>query len=479
MSQSLPQTSTTAAEPLPAALRGQFSTALEGLAWPAFATGRPAVLLALLAQLEWTQWLPAPALRRLQLSQLRLLLNHARASVPFYRDRLPTLGTELDEATWLAVPILRRPEIQAAGDELRSGALPASHGGIDEIFTSGSTGKPVRVLRSEAWNLFWRAQTLRDHFWHRRDLGGLLAVIRNSTKGEALYPEGERMASWSGAYRRLLKTGPAVSLNILSTTAEKAEWLQRQQPDFLLTHPTVDYDVAAHCLEQGIVLPKLKQVITISENLRPGVRDMVRSAWGIGIADLYSTRETGYIALQCPDHEHYHMQSEGMMVELLDEAGRPVGPGEIGRVVLTPLHNFAMPLIRYEIGDYARLGPPCACGRGLPVLSDIQGREQGMLTLPNGERRWPLLSSKDIGAILQLAPVRQYQFVQRSLTLLEMKLAVARPLSPGEAQALIGWAKGKFGREFEVALSFHEELPRTAAGKFHDFLSDLPARPAP
>ena len=76
-------------------------------------------------------------------------------------------------------------------------------------------------------------------------------------------------------------------------------------------------------------------------------------------------------------------------MEVLDNHGRPCKEGETGRVVLTDLHNFTMPLIRYEIGDYAEVGPPCACGRGLPVLARILGRSRNMLTLPAGDRIWP------------------------------------------------------------------------------------------
>src|SRR3546814_13116510 len=81
-----------------------------------------------------------------------------------------------------------------------------------------------------------------------------------------------------------------------------------------------------------------------------------------------------YLALQCPEHEHYHVQSEAVLLEVLDEEDRPCRPGEVGRVVVTPLTNFAMPMIRYAVGGLAAVGAPCPCGRGLPVLTRILGR---------------------------------------------------------------------------------------------------------
>ena len=126
-------------------------------------------------------------------------------------------------------------------------------------------------------------------------------------------------------------------------------------------------------------LPGLREVRTLGEASTPDLRALCREAWGVPLVDVYSAEEVGYIALQCPEHEHYHVQAESVLVEILDERGAPAPPGETGRVVVTDLHNFAMPLVRYEIGDYAEVGEPCACGRGLPVLRRIVGRVRNML----------------------------------------------------------------------------------------------------
>jgi phenylacetate-coenzyme A ligase PaaK-like adenylate-forming protein len=96
--------------------------------------------------------------------------------------------------------------------------------------------------------------------------------------------------------------------------------------------------------------------------------------WDVPLTDLYAADEAGCIALQCPDHEHYHVQSESVLVEVLDVEGRACAPGAVGRVVVTTLQNFAMPLVRYDIGDVAEAGDPCPCGRGLPVLRRIARR---------------------------------------------------------------------------------------------------------
>ena len=368
--------------------------------------------------------------------------------------------------------MLRRADVQSAGEDLHSRRVPRDHGRLSDIFTSGSTGRPIRAMRSELSLLFWSAFTLRDHLWHKRHLAGKLATIRSSGEGEDLYPKGGVARYW-GSSRRAFDTGPSVSLNINSTTRQQVDWLQRENPDYLLTHPTNVQRLADHCIREGIRIPNLREVQTISEILRPEVRVACREAWGVPVSDMYTSREVGYMALQCPDHEHYHVQAEGVLLEVLDEDGRACGPGQVGRVIVTQLQNFAMPLLRYDVGDYAEVGEPCPCGRGLPVLARILGREQNMLTLPSGAKRWTLLSSHDIRAFLAMAPIRQYQFVQKTPTSMHVRLVVERRLNEAEETSLGQWAVEKFGYPFRVTFEYLDDLPRQPSGKFQDFVSDV------
>ncbi len=461
----------------------QVVSAVEGISWPGIPAANGAALLSILFQLEQSQWWSAERLLDHQRRQLTVLLAHAAERVPFYRERLKGGLSALPEAgdwtkAWRLIPILRREAIQAAdaSEAMLADSLPSGHGEWREIFTSGSTGKPIRSVRSQLWELIWSAFTLRDHLWHRRDLGATLAAIRESGAGKAPWPEGATSSSWGYSTDAVVATGTLVGLNITTPIEQQVEWLLRQDPDYLLTHPSIAKLLAEACLERGVRPRRLQQVITISETLKPGVREAVRNAWGVPLADIYSTREAGYLALQCPDHEHYHVQSEGVFLEVLREDGTPCSPGEVGHVIVTPLHNLAMPLIRYDIGDLAEVGPPCPCGRGLPVLRRVLGRTQNMLLLPSGERRWPLLSSSDIAAMTAAAPpVRAYQIVQKALDRIELRLVVARTLSSTEEKALVAWVRSKFGPAFGVDFAYLPELPRTVAGKFEDFVCEAVA----
>lgn len=449
-----------------------FESALPDIAWPAAVSGRGMATLSLLFQLERTQWWPADRLREAQQAQLRRLLDHAGRNVPFYRRRLGTLADADGEAFWQGwreLPLLTRQDVQQAGNDLMSRALPDGHGELTEVYTSGSTGRPIHAVRSDLWLLMWSAVTVREHLWHGRDFSGKLAAIRESTPGKALQPDGERHEHWGFSTAEIFRTGPCVSLNITTPVDDQLQWLAREEPDYLLTHPTMLDRLLRRSAETGLRPRKLRQVLTISEILPPGLRELCRAGWNAPVVDTYSAREAGYLALQCPDTDHYHLQSETALVEILDRGGRPCAPGEIGRVIVTPLHNLAMPLVRYDIGDHAEAGAPCPCGRGLPVIRRILGRRQNMLRTAEGER-WPLLSSDDIGRLLALAPIRQYQFAQTHADRIEVRLQAARALTEGEKRGVVDWARAKFGEGFRIDLAFPAELLRTTSGKFEDFV---------
>jgi len=136
---------------------------------------------------------------------------------------------------------------------------------------------------------------------------------------------------------------------------------------------------------------------------------------------LAGAMASGIIALQCPVSGLYHAQSESLLVEVLNDEGQPCKPGEVGRIVITDLHNFATPLIRYEIRDYAEVGPPCPCGRGLQTFSRIMGRRRNMVVFPNGERHWPLVGAY---RFREVADIKQYQVIQHALDDIEVMLDV-------------------------------------------------------
>lgn len=447
-------------------------TTIQGIDWPALPATAGACRLAAVFQMEQSQWWPEEKIRKHQFKQVDALLRHAVKHVPYYRNMLgkKMQKTMISEQQWLDIPLLTRDKLQQAGNSLHTDVLPPSHGRVKMQRTSGSTGKPVEALTTDITGFFWNVFTIRDHVWHKRDFGCKLAVIRHIPNKKAKPPHGMRSQNWGSSTDGLIETGSCVAINIHTPLSEQAAWLQREDPDYLLTHPSILQELALHCQREGIQLPSLREVRTLSEAQPDGLRELCRSVWGVELVDVYSSIELGYLALQCPDHEHYHMQSEGVFLEVLDDDGKPCLPGQIGKVVATSLHNFAMPLIRYELGDFAEVGEPCSCGRGLPVIKRILGRYRNLITLPDGERCWPKFGMADI---LKVAPVLQFQAIQHTIQEVEFLLVMESPLNDDDKQKLVEMFKSNLHPDMDISVREVYEIARSASGKYEDFMSKL------
>ncbi len=454
------------------------SETLSGIHWPRLPGTGAKALGPILAQFKQAQWLPVETLLANQLVQLHSLLSHAQANVPYYQRRIggelfdPMFGLTLEN--WRRLPILKRSDIQDNAADLVSQKIPRAHYPLGETQTSGSTGQPVKVIGTAASRIFWSAVTMRDHYWHRRDFTGKLCSIRAIAADSGSVARGEDHANWGWPAAKLHQTGASAVLSLGTDVGAQAAWLAERNPQYLLTYPANLAALAEYFRANGMALPKLKEIRTIGEMVSAKLRDKCRETWGVSIVDNYSSQEVGYIALQCSEGELFHVQSETIMVEVLDDAGNPTPPGEVGRVVVTGLHNFAMPLIRYEIRDYAEPGEPCPCGRGLPTIRRVVGRLRNMLVLPHGESRWPLTGFHDFRDI---APIRQYQLVQKSLKLIEARFVTDRPLTVAEEDRLRSVMQNALGHPFDIFFQYFDEMPATAGGKFEEFISEVSVAP--
>lgn len=448
---------------------------VSGVSWPALPSPHAAMLLALQSQFMQSQWWSREQLLAHQLRQAQLLLRHAWETVPFYRHRLPVdLSAPLTIEQWQRIPILTRRDIQDAGASLHSTRLPPQHGKTHKTQTSGSTGEPVQMLGTELTRLFWDAFALRDYHWHSSDFSASFAAIRIFPGKLGAPPDGSHAKDWGGAVACVHGTGPALALSLTADVETQACWLQRHNPGMLLTYPTNLHELLENSAVHAWRLPRLTLVRTVGETLPPALRVRCREVWGVEIVDTYSSQEFGYLALQCPHCPQggtYHAMAEGALVEILDSAGNPCLPGEVGRLVITSLHNFAQPLIRYEIGDYAEVGQPCACGRGLPAIARFVGRSRNMLTLPDGRRHWPLVGFAEFRKV---APIRQYQMVQRTCEEIETRWVVERPLRLDEEANLSKVIQEALGYPFRLTFVYYDgEIPRTQGGKFEEFVSHV------
>ena len=409
-------------------------------------------------------------LNRYLAERLQVLVEHTGEQNAFYRTRLRAAGWRPGQAlspeVWANIEPLQRTELQERGHELLCPNLPDDCGDTAWVSSSGSTGRPIRVMGTRQQAGLWQAITVREHIEQQRDLTGRLAVIKVTQNDQGQPPEGTNSPDWGAPINGLYRTGPSAVLSIDADTDTQARWLNSYNPHYLLTYPS-NLDALIECVSAGsLSLPALHQARTFGELVEADLRERCSQHLGVDLIDVYSSAEVGYIAIQVPGAAHYRCRNESVLIELLNDKGTPCQPGEIGRVVVTALYSFAMPLLRYEIGDHA-IGLDSDLFGGAPQhLQHIIGRTRNLLRLPDGSKRWPRLGLR---RMTDIAPLRQVQTIQSALHRLDLKVVCAVPLSTVQRDELVAHLKRRFSSIEEVNIEEVESIARAPGHKFEEF----------
>lgn len=431
---------------------------------------RAAALRQLAADLQRSEQLSAAALDELQSRQLAALLRHHAQHTPSFAARLRRAGCaagDIDSVASLpALPLLKRRDIQELGRSFFSSRIPPGHEPTGTTTTSGSTGEPVTVHKTEACRLYWGANTARDHRWNGRDVSSRLLSIRPTIPARTPVPD------WGFPMALLGRTGPALGLPTSLDLSEHVRSIDEFQPQTLLVFPNVLAGIVGEWERRGEAPAGLQHIKTVGESVSDGLRGHVRRVTGLQVEDSYSSQECGIIAIQCRGGL-YHVMSESVLVEVIDAEGRPCGPGETGRLVVTDLRNLASPLIRYEIGDVGIRGGACRCGMALPTLERVLGRDRNLVARPDGTRRYPLTGFHDFHTVM---PVLQFRLIQHTLQQMELIVHTCGAPDAAQAAALAKIVQNALDHPFEVQVTHSPgPLPRSAGGKFEDFVSRVPA----
>jgi phenylacetate-CoA ligase len=350
---------------------------------------------------------------------------------------------------------------------MRVRQLPDLYGPVHETRTSGSTGVPLQLATNMLVRIAGNAALTRMARWWGADTEQPLARI-SFPHGHAAapYPEGRDWNGWSF-------TSPQTrvhDLDLVTPADQQIEWLSRKRVRYLAT-PSSNAMALAYAVDpqQGRALG-IEIVFAIAETVLPRARELVAERLGARIAAIYSCEEIGFIATECPDFPCYHVVAENAFVEILRDDGSPAAPGETGQVVLTGLHNYAMPFIRYAIGDVATAGPDgCACGRSLPVIERIEGRTRYAFVFKDGTRIWPRIHTlRDINEIV---PNCECQVVQIAPERVEVRYVPDNSGRAPDLTALNEYVRRKFHTSVSASAVAMAAIPRGASGKLHPFVS--------
>jgi phenylacetate-CoA ligase len=272
---------------------------------------------------------------------------------------------------------------------------------------------------------------------------------------------------WGFMWDDINSLGDRLRLDIATGWEEQLRWLNDRAPLYLNTLPSNLLGLMVTALKMGTAMPQIEAVLSVAELLTDDVRASIERHLGCRTFDVFSSAEGGIIAVECPETGCYHVQSELVKVEVVSSSGDPCAPGEIGEVVITPLYNFAMPLIRYRTGDIVVNGQgACACGRSLPTLDKIVGKEPHLFIFTDGTRGLPRIDRECIS--LALGTLR-WRLVQVSTAEAELHYVPMEGMGYGIRTAAEEISRALPG--FSIQPVARPDLQKTSGGKWHYIVS--------
>jgi len=425
--------------------------------------------VALRRAMERSQWLPPEQLQVLQLERLRALLQTVGRAVPYYRDlfaRLqfdPAALRSLDDLQHL--PLLDKATIRANTEAMK---LPGAMG-LARFNTGGSSGEPLiffigkeRVSHDVAAK--WRATR-----WWGVDIGDPEVVVWGSPIELGAQDRVRQVRD--AAFRTELL--PAFEMNETRLDAMVAA-IRARRPRMLFGYPSALSHIARHAQRRGILMNDLgvRVAFVTSERLYDDQRDDIARIFGCPVANGYGGRDAGFLAHACPEGG-LHITAEDVVLELVDSAGRPVADGERGEVVVTHLATREFPFIRYRTGDVAVMDSArCRCGRGLPMLREIEGRTTDFVVAADGTVMHGLAL---IYILRDLPGLQAFKVVQHDRQHTSVLLVPGPGFDPACRQTIVAGFRRRLGEAVAIDVQQVDSIAPEKSGKHRYIVSHVTA----
>ena len=423
-----------------------------------------------LEMLEKSQYWSDAEMMAYREDRLQRIIRHAYETVPFYREMFDERGLQPGDIRRIndlqKLPVIEKETLRRRQSELLSSSCQEK---TMAGTTSGSTGVPLTIVNNATAINFDSALYYRFLRWSGYRWGDemllLLAVRPSSSPAASLK---KRLSRWINNMRFY----SAFDLND-ELYADIIKRMRKSPPGVLRGYASAVYDLACRFEDRGISIP-LKAVSCTAETLYDFQRATIENAFGKNIFDQYGCGETNSIAFECEQHKGLHVASEHVILEILGDDGQP---SRQGNVVVTNLDNYAMPIIRYSVGDQATWHhEQCDCGRNLPLLEKIDGRIYDLIQTPNGNKvHGSFFHEETCFFRLDLSKkygVREYRVVQNEIDKLTIEFVTDKELSPEDKAILEERITGKLGK-MEIEIKSVKSIPLTKMGKKLFVLSQL------
>lgn len=406
--------------------------------------------------LEQSQWWSPDHLRQFQWQELQRLLDHVFRTVPYYKEKYAAAGVDRHAIRtiedFVKIPPLTRTEVNAHRAELCS-MVPTRD--LVSHATGGSSGVPTRFfITMDSYD--WRcAASERAYSWSGHRVGERTLYLWGAPIGKVSSFDSIKIKTY-----RLLRR--EFYIQTFSQTTEFWRLILKEvirfRPRFIVGFVSSLEEFARFLLEEGSAIPGVQAVIAAAEPVSERTRHLVAQAFGAPLFNTYGSREFMSIAAECDHHHGLHINSENLFVEV--EVPSSETPSEF---LITDLHNYGMPFIRYRIGDIGLLSNvTCPCGRGLPLIRSVEGRVLDMLRTRDGR----VVPGEFFPHILKDVPeVREFQVIQTSLDEIVVSLVLTNPLSDGSRTLLRHETSKVFGADCRITINPVAAIPRRPSGK--------------
>jgi len=396
------------------------------------------------------QWLPFSQLKQIQRERLEMILRHARSNVPFYKNVTPA-SDPFEEIK--SFPIIRKHELNNCVDDLTvrpKESLIAESG-------SGSSGIQSTVYMDKSAQASQRAMQMLWFEWSGYRLGDSILQTGITPKRGVVKKTKDLLLKTD--YVPAFDLSPSAVQRILKKAAAKKD------PSYLFGYASSLYVLAQAALESGLDGLSFRYAVSWGDKLFPHYREAIRRAFGCETLDTYGCTEGAMVGAECTQGS-FHLSINQCYVEIVSDDGHPVSPGNMGKVLVTRLDNFSMPLIRYYLGDLAELAPDdgaaCACGRGLPLLKRVIGRDTDIVRTRSGKQ---MIVHFFTGIFEHIPQIKQFKVVQQELDGIEIHYIPGAGFSPDVLSQIERTIGDHLKESFPVMWIRTERIEPTKSGK--------------
>lgn len=406
--------------------------------------------------------------RETTLQLLTGLLRHCKESVPYYAELLRDINDDRDPMESLRrLPVLTKETIRSNFEKLKSNDLHRRKWYYNT--SGGSTGKPVRLIQDREYADRGKAISLLYHILLGCDICQPLVTLWGSERDLEMGAEAPaaRFFNW------LTRT---VWMNAFRMSTERmrgfVEMLNQMRPNLIVAYTQSAYELAQFVERERLPLKPQRAIVTTAGTLYPFMRERIARAFGCNVYNQYGSREVSVMGCEVPGIDGLWVPPWSNFIEILDDDGMPLPDGEEGNIVVTCLTNFAMPLLRYQIGDRGSLMPNhTATDHAFQVFKQVSGRNMDVFR----SRNETLVDAQYFIHLMYFRPwVEKFQVIQKDYEHILFKIV---KLNGGpdkrELDEITAKSRLALGNECRVDFEFHTELPPHPSGKYRYTISEV------